>query len=231
MVWSASTEGRPPSAEDLAELTLEERQRASSFRFDKDRAQYVLGKRMLRSVLAQALDVPRDHVRFAPGAFGKPDLAGPALAGDITFNLSHSGSWVLCALARGRRVGVDVEHEREGMEYVGLAERFFCPREIHLLAAGPEAETRRLFFKYWTLKEAYLKAEGSGLSISLTAMDASQVPDELLTTPVSPQEDQPRGILVQRLPAAAGYAAAVAADGPPWTTAVQAWHPADFGLR
>ncbi len=174
-----------------------------------------------------------DHrdLRFEPGPFGKPALAGLGAGSDLSFNLSHSGHWVLCALARGRRLGVDVEREREGMEYVALAERFFCPREISLLATGPEPETCRLFFKYWTLKEAYLKAEGSGLSISLTAMDASQVPDEMLGPPVSPHEDRPRGILVQRLPAALGYAAAVAADGPAWTTEVRSWRPEDFGLR
>jgi 4'-phosphopantetheinyl transferase len=230
-VWSASTDERAPRADELAALTPEERQRAASFRFDKDRAQYVLGKRMLRSVLARALELDQVDVRFEPGPFGKPALAGPAAGTDITFNLSHSGRWVLCALARGRRVGVDVEREREGMEYVGLAERFFCPREIGLLTTGPDPETRRLFFKYWTLKEAYLKAEGSGLSISLTAMDASQVPDDLLAEPVAPYEDRPRGILVQRLPAAPGYAAAVAGDGPPWTTELRPWVAEDFGMR
>lgn len=225
-VWFASTaSGRPPSA-DQTLLSEDERRRAARFYFDKDRDLFVLGKRMTRTLLGRALGLPPAALAFTQGPRGKPELSG---AGEgWVFNLAHSGTYVFVALGRERRLGVDVERERPDMDLVELGRRFFCPREIALLEAGPESETRRLFFKFWTLKEAYLKAEGSGLSISLTAMDASGVPDAFLAPPCPPVEDQPRGILVQRLEAPAGYAAAVAADAGTWRTEVRAWRAEDF---
>jgi 4'-phosphopantetheinyl transferase len=228
-VFVASTaDGGPPPSADQSLLSTEERARAARFYFDKDRDLFVLGKRMTRTLVGRELGMGPAALRFAAGARGKPELAGPGDAAGLTFNLAHSGTYVYLALARGRRLGVDVEFGRPEIECVELGRRFFCEAEIALLESGPPDETRRLFFKFWTLKEAYLKAEGSGLGISLTAMDASGVPDEPLAPPVAPVEDEPRGILVQRLDAPHGYAAAVAADGGAWTTRVETWRARDF---
>ncbi len=227
-VWHARVEDLPePPAADQALLSVEERARAARFYFDKDRDLYVLGKRMTRTLLGRELGRAPASLRFAAGARGKPELEGDEGA-RLAFNLAHSGACVYLALARARRVGVDVERQRESLECLELARRFFCPAEIAMLEAGDRGEARRLFFKYWTLKEAYLKAEGSGLGISLTAMDASRIDDALLASPQAPLEDEPRAILVQRLPAPEGYAAAVAADGAPWRTHVARWRPGDF---
>jgi 4'-phosphopantetheinyl transferase len=227
-VWSASVErGAPPSA-DLSLLSVEERARAARFRFARDRELYVLGKRMTRSLLGRRLGLCPRSLVFDTAARGKPQLAGGAARSGLRFNLAHSGAYVFVGLTRQRRIGVDVEHERPGLDLLGLARRFFCAEEFERLAAGPPAETRRLFYKYWTLKEAYLKAEGSGLAIDLTAVDASHVPDEYLAPPVSPAEDAPRGIRVQRLPAPPGYAAAVACDAETWTVQLREWQADAF---
>ncbi len=227
---SSAAPGAPPSA-DMSLLSDEERARAARFYFDKDRELYVLGKRLTRTLVGRALGLPGAELRFVAGERGKPELTGPAASTGLAFNLAHSGTFVYLALGRGRRVGVDVEHERANVECLELGRRYFCAREIEQLESGPEPETRRLFFKFWTLKEAYLKAEGSGLGISLTAMDASDVPDAWLAPPMAPLEDEPRGILVQRIDAPAGYAAALAADGASWTTRVQPWRPEDALAR
>ena len=226
-VASTADPGPPPSA-DQSLLSPEETARAARFYFDKDRDLFVLGKRMTRTLVGRELGLDPAALVFAAGQRGKPALAGPAADSGLTFNLAHSGTCVYVALARARRLGVDVEFGRPEIECVELGRRFFCEAEIALLEAGPPDETRRLFFKFWTLKEAYLKAEGSGLGISLTAMDASGVPDAPLSPPMTPVEDEPRGILVQRLDAPLGYAAAVAADGGAWTTRVSAWRARDF---
>jgi 4'-phosphopantetheinyl transferase len=230
-VWSASVgRGAPPSA-DLSLLSVEERARAARFRFAKDRELYVLGKRMTRSLLARRLGLCPRSLAFHARARGKPELVGAAARSGLSFNLAHSGAYVFVAVARQRRIGIDVEHERPELDLLGLARAFFCAGEIERLAAGPATETRRLFYKYWTLKEAYLKAEGSGLTIDLTAIDASRVPDACLAPPVVPAEDAPRGIRVQRLPAPPGYAAAVACDSPDWTVQLRDWQAEAFHER
>jgi 4'-phosphopantetheinyl transferase len=231
VVWSASVEGGTPPSADLSSLSVEERARAARFRFSRDRELYVLGKRMTRSLIARRLGLCARSLVFDTTVRGKPELAGGAARSGLRFNLAHSGALVFVALARKRRVGVDVEHERPGLDLVGLARRYFCAQEFDRLAAGPADETRRLFYKYWTLKEAYLKAEGSGLAIDLTAMDASRVPDEYLAPPVIPAEDAPRGIRVQRLPAPPGYAAALACDAATWTVQSQGWNAEAFTER
>lgn len=227
-VWCASTAGGEPPSTDQTLLSAAERQRAARFYFGKDRDLFVLGKRMTRTLLGRVLGLPPAALEFAAASYGKPALAGASADSGCVFNLAHSGTSVYLALGRQRRIGVDVEHERPGLDLIELGRRFFCPREVALLEDGPEDETRRLFFKFWTLKEAYLKAEGSGLGISLTAMDASRVSDAFLVPPCAPVEDQPRGILVQRLEAPNGYAAAVAADGGAWRTVMHAWRAEDF---
>jgi 4'-phosphopantetheinyl transferase len=188
----------------------------------------VLGKRLARTLLGRSLHRPPESIEFAAGPAGKPELAGSVARSGLAFNLAHSGTEVVCAVAVGRPVGVDIERERDDLGLLDLAHRFFCPNEIQRLEAGPPERTVRLFFTYWTLKEAYLKAEGSGLGLDLTAMDASGVPDLPRATPCAPVEDRPRGLLVQPVEAPFGYLAAVASAGPPWTVRRHSWRAQDF---
>ncbi len=70
-------------------------------------------------------------------------------------------------VAKDLEIGVDVEDTERKSETVGVADRFFSPREVAALHALPEAAQRGRFFDYWTLKEAYIKARGMGLAIPL----------------------------------------------------------------
>jgi 4'-phosphopantetheinyl transferase len=217
-VWHASTERSGKEAEDyLSLLSPEEQRRAQSFRFERDRATYVLGRGMLRTLLGNLLDVPPSAIEFTCGRYGKPAIA---VSCGLAFNLAHAGAQVVCALAADREVGVDIERERTDRDLMGLARRYFCAKEISQLEQSPPEAKGPLFYKYWTLKEAYLKAEGSGLSMSLKAIDASGIADSTAAGPHPPEEDAPRGILVQRLAAPPGYAAAVAAKGGIWMTRI-----------
>ena len=97
---------------------------------------------------------------------------------DSAFNLSHSHGIALYALTRGREIGVDIEYFRPDVEAGKLAERFFSPREAAVLRALPEHLRREGFFNCWTRKEAYIKAEGKGMAIPLSAFDVSLTPGE-----------------------------------------------------
>lgn len=80
---------------------------------------------------------------------------------EIYFNLSHSGTVVVCCVSN-RPVGIDVEGGRPCR--LKVAERFFSERER---AWMEEAETEQRFFRLWTLKEAYSKADGAGISLGI----------------------------------------------------------------
>lgn len=219
-VWFASAKESGIEAEWLSSLPASEQQQASRFRFARDRIRYVLGKYMVRDLLARALHTQPQQIEFAFNKYGKPTLVRDC---SVTFNLAHAAEYVVCALAVERDIGVDIEAERSDIDFMDLALPNFCASEIRNLEASCGTRRLHLFYKYWTLKEAYLKAEGSGLNTGLTEVDTSGIPDDCPGIPGRPVESVPRGILVQRLEAPLGYAAAVAATGGTWTTRVRQW--------
>ena len=92
-LWFASTVSHEESAlEDLGPLAEDERVRARRFHFAKDRHVFVLGKRLVRSVLGEALQESAAALVFEAGPHGKPRLAGAAARSGLDFNLAHSGT-------------------------------------------------------------------------------------------------------------------------------------------
>lgn len=145
----------------FALLNLSEQARAIRFRNRADQAAYVAVHALLRHMLSEALGGDPRAWAFETGPFGKPALAGPHLRPRPHFNLSHARGLVACAIA-GVPLGVDAE-ACDGEAPSALAERF-APGERAMLAKAAGAEYRSIFFRLWTLKEAYLKATGEGLS-------------------------------------------------------------------
>ncbi len=95
---------------------------------------------------------------FEYGKYGKPALKDYP---DIHFNLSHSGRYVMCA-AGGVPVGADIQKKLGVKEAV--ARRYFAGAEYErILACADEASAETLFYRYWTLKESYVKALGAGI--------------------------------------------------------------------
>ena len=143
-------------------LNEDELQRAARLRLpDKARA-FVVARARLRQILAGYLDLEPETLCFGYGASGKPALVGIAAA--PAFNLAHSGAWGVCAVARACEVGVDLEVIRSELDYARLAERFFSAAEKSCLQQCPPQRRRRLFYRIWTRKEAWLKGKGGGFS-------------------------------------------------------------------
>jgi 4'-phosphopantetheinyl transferase len=159
--------GDDESPDLLALLDTEERSRAARFRFARDRQLYVRAHVLLRRVLSLNADVTPEDWRFERGAHGKPALCRrhhPALH-DLRFNLSHCQGMAAVVVARGREVGIDVENLDAMKDVDELAATILAPDEqTHWQRIGDDALARRQFLlRRWTLKEAALKAHGSGL--------------------------------------------------------------------
>ena len=230
-VWRASLE-QPPGVASHLRLTLseDERERAARFHFERDRVRFVNARAALRSILGRYLDVPPGCLRFSYGAHGKPSLssefvAGPAGVG-LEFNVSHSHTLALVAVARGRALGVDIERLRNDTAGRQIAEHFFSAQEVAALCALPDAEQSRAFFDCWTRKEAFIKARGEGLSFPLAEFD------------VSLQRDAPAALLhvrgdareagrwsLRALDVGPDYAAALAVEGSGWRLRTWQWEP------
>lgn len=96
----------------------------------------------------------------------------------------------MCLVALERDVGVDVEHIERAAEYLKIAERNFSPDEVTgLRALEPKSRTRR-FFEFWTLKEAFIKAMGIGVSLGLDRVSFQFDDHEIRATFDSSLEEQ-----------------------------------------
>ena len=194
----------------LGTLSLDERDRAHRFYFEKDRQRYTVARGLLRVLLGDALRIKPSELRFCYGPHGKPGLA---FASDIRFNLSHSHDIVMIiAIGRSREVGVDVEWIGRPSGIDGIAELYFSHSEQQALACLPEESRRRAFFACWTRKEAYVKARGDGLA---RPFDSFSVPlDKRL--PEGACVDTGAWMLHDIESEAQDYASAVAAAGTDW---------------
>jgi 4'-phosphopantetheinyl transferase len=151
-------------------LSEPERERARRFARQKDCDLFVLAHGALRSILANYLASPPEELQFQAGGNGKPRLATP---GWLHFNLSHSGSCVVIAVASQREIGVDVEQIRHLPDLFAIAARSFAPAEFEALAAAAPQHLPEAFFRLWVRKEAYVKALGMGLGQELSSFQVS----------------------------------------------------------
>ena len=148
-------------------LSADERLRRDRFAFDRDRHQFLVTRGLVRTLLSRYARIGPEECVFVTNGYGKPFLLQHETArGRLEFNVSHTNGLVAIAITMGRDVGIDVEEL--GREPVDLdVRRFFSAPEVEALEALPPAEHRSRFFDYWTLKEAYIKARGMGLSLPL----------------------------------------------------------------
>ncbi len=151
----------------LALLSPEERSQHGRFVFEARRHEFLVTRVLVRTVLSRYGPRPPEAWRFVRNEHGRPSLDPPGL---LDFNLSNGPGLVACAVARVR-VGVDLEPHDRGGTILSLAQRVLSPAERRALDALPEAERADRALSLWTLKEAYLKARGAGLSLPLQELE------------------------------------------------------------
>jgi 4'-phosphopantetheinyl transferase len=204
-VWRVELERSQLQLQELAEtLSSDEQVRAERFYFEQHRQHFIAGRGMLRTILGRYLGVEPQTLRFDYEARGKPILGDKFATSGLSFNLSHSQGLALYGVCR-RAIGVDLECIRENTDVEALAKRFFTEREYEVVRSLPPNQQQQVFFRYWTCKEAYLKATGAGLS------QLEQV--EILLTPTQPASLQSEEWSLTELIPANNYLAAVAVAG------------------
>jgi phosphopantetheinyl transferase len=149
-------------------LSAEERARRDRLHFDADRRDFTIAHDLLRRALSMYEDVPPTDWRFATDNYGKPsiDSNNPQLRA-LSFSLSHTRGCVACAITSSAPLGVDVQRTDQLQCVEEIADRYFSEKEAAWLRQC-SGELRNIrFAELWTLKEAFLKAVGVGLSGSL----------------------------------------------------------------
>jgi 4'-phosphopantetheinyl transferase len=168
-------------------LCPEEQQRHVRYRNERVRHEFLVTRALVRTVLSRYTGVDPARWRFTTNAYGKPDAASPALAEPLRFNLSHTRGLIVCAVTRLEEIGVDVENIERQTTGPDLARRYFSAREVADLLKLPPQRQQQVFFDYWTLKEAYIKARGKGLAIPLDQFSFDLARGDSVQISFSPQ--------------------------------------------
>lgn len=149
----------------LSKVSPEKKSRIAKFAHKADRYRSLLGDILIRSTVIEQTGASNDRIRFVYNPYGKPALEHDP---EFSFNLSHSGNWVVLLWDKGApALGIDVE--QIAPIDLGIAERFFTPRENADLLSRTGLERLEYFYRLWTLKESFVKASGKGLSMPLDA--------------------------------------------------------------
>lgn len=143
----------------VASLPMVMQIRTGEFYRWQDRQAYVIGKLMLQhALLGYGKHLGLEHVNYG-------DNGRPYINSVIDFNLAHSGGYVTCVISDECRVGIDIE-EIKPINIEELKQAFNAVEWPRIAVAYMGGDSR-LFYEYWTLKEAAVKADGSGMGIPL----------------------------------------------------------------
>lgn len=158
-----------------------EQTQAKKFKNELLHKRYVEIHGRLRNRLAHRLNQSPEKISIKKAAQGKPYLADyPELA----FNLSHSADRVLIAMSWSCQLGVDIELCKPRINVSGLVNKCFSEEEIAHWNQLPETQKNQEFYRYWTRKEAFVKATGHGITLGLNQCVVNpENPTELLRVP------------------------------------------------
>jgi 4'-phosphopantetheinyl transferase len=163
-LWWASASAAGPHLLDL--LDEEERHRHDGFLRAEDRGLFLVSHALTRIVTAHHVAIAPRAVRYVSkvATYEKPRF-GDAAA-ELEFSISHSGACIVVAISRAVTLGVDVERVAATGPDAALLASVLCGAEQEAFMAMPSPSRPWAFCRYWTRKEAVLKATGDGLEIS-----------------------------------------------------------------
>jgi len=213
-IWCTSLEHWLENwVEFLPLLSSDENARAERFYFEKDRCRYIIGRGLLRKLLAGYLELEPAQIQFSYGPCGKPELGTKDRGNDLKFNLSHSKDLLIYAFCWDRRVGIDVEHVHSMPDEQRLSEEFFSAPESAFLKTLPGKQRLEAFFKLWTCKEAFVKASGDGLAKSMDQFEIQLLERDLARlVSIDGDPNQAAGWRLETFEPAPGYQAALAVE-------------------
>jgi 4'-phosphopantetheinyl transferase len=195
-VWKVDLRAVNKENFQLDILSKDEQKRLSSFKFAKDRFRYGVTQSLKRWVLASYLNERPEKLVFTREKYGKPAILSQKNWPHLQFNISHSNQIILLGITVEDPIGIDVEYHADNISVENLSEFIFSPLErAYFSKLASQQEKKEAFFRCWTRKEAYLKAEGMGLNDFLPniSVDMSEFPkdDRVETLALNKKENLP----------------------------------------
>ena len=123
---------------------------------------FLVSHALVRTTLSRYLNLPPEQWTFREGEHGRPEIDPPGDEPHLRFNLSHTLGLVACAVCLDVDCGVDVERLGRVKDMDGVSRRVFTERERVEIGGLADHAKQGRFTDYWSVKEAYIKARGTG---------------------------------------------------------------------
>lgn len=170
-LWYIPLHIEVPLSLAFATLSIDEQQRAESFKFKKNQRDYILRRFLLRKILSLYSMIEPQAIHFIYNEYQKPYLEKNEH--HLQFNMSHSHDVAILGIMKNHTIGVDIECLKPMHDIVNIAQEFFSPKEIADFLLLSECDRLEFFYTTWTKKEAFVKAIGEGLSYQPNLVDVS----------------------------------------------------------
>jgi 4'-phosphopantetheinyl transferase len=167
-LWTVGTDGLADAAIACrlqGILSIEEQTESRRFRRARDQHQFIIARALVRLALSQYFPIPAGDWRFDRDDYGKPFVASPQIWTPVRFSVSHTEGLIACLVTQSGEAAVDAEKLEYNRDLPLVASRVFSPAELIALSELSGRNWTARFFDLWTLKEAYAKARGLGLSL------------------------------------------------------------------
>lgn len=195
----------------LALINPEERARAARFINPDHGENFALVRGTLRRCLASYLGIDAGDIEFIFNQYGKPAVTPAQNKIELHFNVSHSHQMAAFGFTIGRRVGIDIEAIKSLKDMQGLTQHICSPEELAEFSALADHDRKDAFFRLWTRKEAFIKADGQGLSMGLRSIYLG-LDESTEQRPVQYQGIWLKNWLVKDLPCVSDYKLAIASE-------------------
>lgn len=156
-------------------LSIEEKTKATEIRCRIQKKRYIISHGFLRFLLGECLSIFPSKVEYSYNKFQKPLCKQDP---NLYFNMSHSNNYVCYVFSFNYKVGIDIEFINNIFKIEDLLPSIAAPEEALAFDKPYEADKAYLFYKMWTIKEAFLKALGIGLSYPLSDIETTILPRE-----------------------------------------------------
>ncbi len=189
-VWFWDNSDFSDKADEICQvLSASEIARGNRYASREKALHWSISRAKVREHLGRITKTRPSDLVFEENAYGQLSLASAALP-DLSFSISHDGAYSVLAVSQSAAVGVDLESvqdlTREEMDWP------LSPTERRHLSAVPSGHLSQAFFRYWTLKEAFIKALGLGVSFPLHDFDMTPFDREPGLLRVKGDPDAPR---------------------------------------
>ena len=180
-LWFLDLTQLPDAAINQQQIVLSGHELTRARALKRRKQEFIAMRAFVRLCLSRYTQTDPANLELQSTSKGKPFLANAKIP--IKFNLSHCNNFAVLAIGLQFDIGVDIESITRNRSQREIAARYFHPREVVQLESLNETDHNIYFFRLWTLKEAFLKATGDGISAGLEkaefALDGEKITAQL----------------------------------------------------